>query len=176
MYITEIYTFTDECIHDRDRRRLCWLPPSTPRTSNKRSALKRARKRQSEGTRERKTRGKERRKDRRKGGEKKEDSSEGRRSMCAWPFCRVLVAEARVCSVFRMYGTSAACPRPPELWSLCAHPAWCSPACLLPASCLSTYLPTYLFGSTDCPLLLHPSTFTAAILHLTEPVGFSSLR
>lgn len=43
----------------------------------------------------------------------------------------------------------------------------------LPASCLPpAYLPP---GSADCPLL-HPSTFTAAILSLAEPVGFSSLR
>jgi len=49
----------------------------------------------------------------------------------------------------------------------------------LPA-CLPTYLPTYLPalppGSTDCPLLLYPSTFTAAILPLAEPVGFSGFK
>lgn len=52
------------------------------------------------------------------------------------------------------------------------------PACL--PACLPTYLPTCLPAlppsSTDCPLLLYPSTFTAAILPLAEPVGFLSLK
>ena len=53
-------------------------------------------------------------------------------------------------------------------------PASCLPACL-PAY-LSTYLPALPPSSTDCPLLLHPSTFTAAILPLAEPVGFSGFK
>jgi len=49
-------------------------------------------------------------------------------------------------------------------------PAFCLP------TCLPAYLPTLPPSSTDCPLLLYPSTFTAAILPLAEPVGFSSFK
>ena len=91
---------------------------------------------------------------------------EKRREQCCrrpWKARRAERRRTRVCSVFRMHGTSAACPRPPELWSLCAHPG-CS------AGCLAAYLLASLTALFFFTLLLsqRPSW-------LQEPVSSSDL-
>ena len=94
-----------------------------------------------------------------KGEERQAKESERRGksvSGAPWKARRAERRRTRVCSVFRMHGTSAACPRPPELWSLCAHPgcsAWAAPAAYLLVSLTALFF-----------FLALPTTFTAAIL------------
>lgn len=116
-------TFTRE--YTRQRSTDCVgvprLPPSTPRTVQQTLQRKSVREKEKEGKTER-----ERKRDgcacatrREKRDREKDDrvlpgpGERERKRVClresSWS------QRARVCSVFRMHGTSAACPRPPEL-------------------------------------------------------------
>lgn len=127
------------------------LPPSTPRTSKRSGKSVRAREREGGGENSKK--------EKRGGRRKATVRDQERRSVCSarsWTAHRAQRRRTRVCSVFRMHGTSAACPRPPELWSLSAHPACtlvCPPACLLLTSCLPTSRLSWLPSSS--PFYFH---------------------